>query len=54
MKKRLREDVRFLNIGIKSNMETGRIELVLKGSGGDSDEFMNAIDWMEDAELEVA
>jgi len=47
MKKRLRKEVRSLNAYFESNMETGRIELVLIGSGGDPDEFLNAIDWME-------
>ncbi|NQT34416.1 hypothetical protein HQ587_04430, partial [bacterium] len=47
MQKRCRKEVRSFNAYFDSNMETGRIELVLKGSGGDPDEFLNAIDWME-------
>ncbi len=47
MQKRLRKEVRSLNAYFESNMETGRIELILKGAGVNPYEFLNAIDWME-------
>ncbi|MGD8922129.1 MAG: hypothetical protein PVH24_02690, partial [Candidatus Zixiibacteriota bacterium] len=49
MQNRLRREVLGLNASFSSNGMTGRVELVLRGSGSNLDELHNAIGWMNKA-----
>jgi len=46
MTERLRREVLALNAGFSTNVRTGRVELMLRGSGIGVDESRRALDWM--------
>ncbi|MES2958949.1 MAG: hypothetical protein V4792_12220 [Pseudomonadota bacterium] len=46
MSERLRREILALNAGFSTNSRTGRVELVLRGSGVGLDESRRALDWM--------
>ena len=46
MQERLRKEVLRLYAGFDNNMQTGRIELALTGTGSNLDELKNALTWM--------
>lgn len=46
MSERLKNEILSLNAAIDSNPSTGRVELVVRGSGNDSAESRKALDWM--------
>ena len=47
MSERLRREVLSLGASFSSNQRTGRVELVLRGSGVGPDESRRALDWMQ-------
>ena len=49
MQNRLRRELFWLSAYHDMNMVTGRIEIVLGGSGANKDELLNVLDWMEAA-----
>lgn len=46
MSERLRREILALNAGFSTNSRTGRVELVLRGSGVGLDESSRALEWM--------
>ncbi len=46
MSERLRREILFLNASFSTQVRTGRVELVLRGSGVGRDESRRALDWM--------
>ncbi len=46
MTERLKNEILSLNAGFSTNAATGRVELVLRGSGNDQAEALKALDWM--------
>ncbi len=46
MSERLRREILALNAGFSTNPRTGRVELVLRGSGIGAEESRRAVDWM--------
>jgi Zn-dependent M16 (insulinase) family peptidase len=46
MSERLRQEILGLNADFSTNAKTGRVELVIRGSGNDAAEAQKAIDWM--------
>ena len=47
MSERLRREILSLSAGFSTNARTGRVELVLRGSGVGLDESQRALDWMQ-------